>query len=432
MAAALLSERDPLRPGPPATREAGVRTAWRSRSDLLDRVQVLRRDEGGEGESAFAFDRRGLQHVRRVAQQLQGELAAARIDAVSGEPPAVAGSPAPVSPAASELAASGDRDQALLLRLLEAFPDRLALLRPGSRDRAVMVGGRGVRIDPASRVAPTEFFLGLDVHDGPGDARVRMASQVDRAWLDGQQIETRDELFYNPSREQVEARRRRYWLDLLIDETPTSIDDAPACGGVLAEALAGRLHQVLPGEETPAYRYRRRVQWLAHTFPDGGLPALDDASIAARLADWIGGMRSLSDVRGADWLSLFREMVGGENAARVERMAPASLELPSGNRVAIEYAPGRPPHLAVRIQEFFSLRETPRIAEGRIAVNLHLLAPNGRPQQITDDLAGFWTRTYPQVKKELRRRYPKHAWPDDPLAARATRSGLTRDLSRDP
>jgi ATP-dependent helicase HrpB len=108
---------------------------------------------------------------------------------------------------------------------------------------------------------------------------------------------------------------------------------------------------------------------------------------------------------------------------RVEREAPEQITVPSGNRIRLVYEAGKPPVLPVRIQEVFGWKETPRIACGRVAVLLHLLAPNLRPQQITDDLSSFWTNTYPLVKKELRRRYPKHAWPDDPLTAKAVSKG---------
>jgi ATP-dependent helicase HrpB len=105
----------------------------------------------------------------------------------------------------------------------------------------------------------------------------------------------------------------------------------------------------------------------------------------------------------------------------VEREAPERLAVPSGSRIAVQYEPGRPPVLAARIQELFGLTETPRVAGGRVRVLLHLLAPNYRPQQVTDDLASFWANTYQQVRKDLRARYPKHAWPEDPWNATAVR-----------
>jgi ATP-dependent helicase HrpB len=122
-------------------------------------------------------------------------------------------------------------------------------------------------------------------------------------------------------------------------------------------------------------------------------------------------------------------MLTPRQLAALEREAPDRLEVPSGSRVRLAYEPGRAPVLAARIQELFGLAETPRVAAGRVPVLLHLLAPNGRPQQVTQDLASFWRTTYPQVRRELAGRYPKHPWPEDPLAARAVRGVGRRDRS---
>ena len=115
--------------------------------------------------------------------------------------------------------------------------------------------------------------------------------------------------------------------------------------------------------------------------------------------------------------------------AALDREAPAQLEVPSGSRVALRYDEGKAPVLAVRIQEIFGWRDTPRVARGRVKVLLHLLAPNHRPQQVTDDLASFWTNTYPEVRRELKRRYPRHAWPEDPRTAPAERKPRRRSAS---
>jgi ATP-dependent helicase HrpB len=140
------------------------------------------------------------------------------------------------------------------------------------------------------------------------------------------------------------------------------------------------------------------------------------------------GLRSLDELRAADWLALLQTKIGYDRLNEIDRLAPPELELPNGNRHAIVYETGKAPLLAVRIQELFGLKETPRVGGGRVPVLLHLLGPNYRPQQVTSDLASFWQNAYPEVKKELRRRYPKHAWPDDPIATEATRSGLKRDM----
>ena len=133
-------------------------------------------------------------------------------------------------------------------------------------------------------------------------------------------------------------------------------------------------------------------------------------------------------MRNGPWLDFLKGQLTYQQLAAVEREAPDRIEVPSGSHITLEYEEGRPPVLAARIQEMFGLTETPRVAGGRVKVLLHLLAPNYRPQQVTDDLASFWGNTYPLVRKELRGRYPKHSWPDDPLTAEAVagRSGDER------
>jgi ATP-dependent helicase HrpB len=138
------------------------------------------------------------------------------------------------------------------------------------------------------------------------------------------------------------------------------------------------------------------------------------------MLSWVcAGCRSFEEVRRADWLGLLQGKLTSSQVQAIEREAPERLQVPSGSRLALTYEPGRPPVLAVRIQEVFGWKDTPRVAGGRVRVLLHLLAPNHRPQQVTDDLASFWNNTYQQVRKELRIRYPKHAWPEDPWNAPA-------------
>jgi ATP-dependent helicase HrpB len=132
-------------------------------------------------------------------------------------------------------------------------------------------------------------------------------------------------------------------------------------------------------------------------------------------------------VRDGPWLDVLRGIIPYDLWQAVERDAPAAVEVPTGSRIALAYTEGRPPVLAVRIQELFGLAETPRVGRGRVKVLLHLLAPNYRPQQVTDDLASFWKNGYPLVRKELRARYPRHSWPDDPLTADAIRGPKKRE-----
>ena len=395
LAAALLSERDPFR----TPRDGGPRDrhAVRTRSDLVDRVLALQVFHAGGRLEDPALDPHpaGAQAVLRAAEQLYG-----LVD----------------KPLADRAA---DPETATMRALLDAFPDRLACQRPGSQDRGTLVGGRGVRLK-ASRLRGEPLFLAIDLQDAGGEADVRLASAVERAWLDEEpaaaaNLSTREELLWHPSRKQVEARLRTAWLDLVLEETPAAIADPAAAAAILAREAASDLTRVAPAPDSAAGSFLARTRWLATALPDLGLPALDDAALAALLPDLAQGLRSFADLANADWLSRLHARVGHERVGEIERLAPTHVEV-KGRRHRLLYEPGKPPVLATRIQDLFGVRETPRVAGGRVPVLLHLLAPNQRPQQVTDDLAGFWQRTYPQVRKELRRRYPKHAWPEDPLA----------------
>ncbi len=160
-----------------------------------------------------------------------------------------------------------------------------------------------------------------------------------------------------------------------------------------------------------------RARWLREGMPELSLPAFDDAQLREVLPWLCAGCRSFEDLRRADWRAALESRLSAAQRQAVEREAPERIAVPSGSRLALQYAPGKPPVLAVRIQELFGLAETPRVAGGRVRVLLHLLAPNYRPQQVTDDLASFWVNTYPHVRKDFRARYPKHAWPEDPRTA---------------
>jgi ATP-dependent helicase HrpB len=394
LAAALLSERDPFR----TPRGGGPRDRQtvRSRCDLSDRVLALQAFHAGAALDDPALDPHpaGAQAVLRAAEQLSR-----LVD----------------MPLAQRAA---DPVTALRRALLDAFPDRLARLRSGSQDRGTLVGGRGVRLT-ASRLRGEPLFLAIDVMDAGGEAEVRLASAIERSWLDEEpaataNLATREELLWHPSRKQVEARLRTSWLDLVLDETPSAIADPTAAAAILAREAAKEFPRVLPAGDSAAGLFLARARWLAAALPDLGLPPLADADLAGRLPELCRGCRSLDELRQANWLGAVQSLVGHDRVAEIERLAPTHLAI-KGKRHRLAYEPGQPPVVAIRIQELFGVTATPRVAGGRLPVLLHLLGPNHRPQQVTDDLAGFWERTYPQVRKELRRRYPKHAWPENPL-----------------
>lgn len=410
--AALLSERDPFLRGQRDHRsERGgpikTTTIHRSRSDVLDRLHAVEDYlTTGQSQSLCGEINRGaVKTLTQVAKQLT--------NVVHGEP---------VAADLSGFRASVHPDEALLRALVAGFPDRVAKRRDVGGDRGLMVGGRGVRLGPRSAVQKSPLFLCVDVDGAGPEATVRQASEVLREWLPQSLIRTGDELFFHPTQKQVVARRRVSFDDLVLEETPTSIVDASAAANVLFQAAQGQLNVVTP-QDDDFTSFMARSRCLQVWMPELKLPSFDDVLMQDVLLDLCQGRRSFSDLKAAPWLATLQSKIDYALIQTIEREVPDRITVPSGSRIRLLYEPDRVPVLPVRIQEVFGLTQTPRIAGGRIPVLLHLLAPNMRPQQVTDDLASFWTNTYPDVRKELKRRYPKHAWPEDPLTAPALKKG---------
>jgi len=207
----------------------------------------------------------------------------------------------------------------------------------------------------------------------------------------------------------------------VLDEAPAKLPDEETVTAALAEAAKQNWSRVFPPDDIDAVNLIARVRCLGEWRPELSLPGWSDAELQALLPQLCTRCRSLEEVRCANWSDVLKSTLTGSQRAALDREAPERLAVPSGSRIALMYEVGRPPILAVRIQEVFGWADTPRIAGGRVPVLLHLLAPNHRPQQITDDLRSFWNTAYQQIRGELRRRYPKHAWPEDPWTAAAER-----------
>jgi ATP-dependent helicase HrpB len=395
LAAALLAERDPFARSLDEPFAAGPRHA--TTSDVLDRLEALEEFErSGRTVTARGSLHRAAAHfVLRARDQLLRSLRSPR------------------------QRHTHSKDEVVLRSLLTAFPDRVARRREAGSRRGVMVGGRGVRLAPSSGVLDAEFFLCIDVDAGQTETLVRQASAIDRDWLPAEHMSTAIEVAFDSQTERVAAKRRVRFADLVIEETEAPLPDGEATSGVLAAAAAEHLERVIPPDDTPAGLYRTRVRCLREWIPELQLPPLDDAELREVLLWLCNSCRSFADLRKADWLQALQNRLNHIQRQAVEREAPERLLVPSGSRIALRYELGRPPILGVRIQELFGWTHTPRLGSGRVPVLLHLLAPNYRPQQVTDDLASFWANTYPQVRKDLRARYPKHAWPEDPWTATA-------------
>ena len=391
--AALLSERDPFPRGP---RGAGPRRA--SRSDLLDRLDAL---EAFERRNALEGDLNAgaARYVLRARDQLL-ELAKRELGADRG---------------------AGTEDS-LLRALLAAYPDRVARRREPRSPRGVMVGGRGVRLADESAVLEAPLFLCVDLDAGTlSEALVRKASEVEPAWLSAERLRITIDLAFDESRDRVAAWRRTRYEDLIIAEAEIPPPDAAETARVLAAAAAERLDRALPLDDPEVAAFLARVRSLADWIPELDLPRFTDGELRDLLPALAAGRKSLAELRRAPLLEVLQGALSYQQLEALRREAPERLEVPSGSQIRIAYEPGKPPVLAARIQEMFGLAETPRVAAGRIPVLLHLLAPNGRPQQVTHDLRSFWENTYRQVRKELAGRYPRHAWPEDPWNAKPQR-----------
>ncbi|RLS55807.1 MAG: ATP-dependent helicase HrpB [Planctomycetota bacterium] len=396
--AALLSERNPFfHPSGAGSGRGPIPTAsiHKSRSDVLDRVQALR-DYFQTGRRDFplgSINSGAADFIRRTAEQLDDALHA-------------------------ELGRSSaiviDREESASLALLAGFPDRLAKRRDSASDKGIMVGGKGVKLAPQSAVSSGELFLCLDVDGGSTDALVRMATVIEKDWLPRERLRTGDEVFFHPTQQQVVARRRTAWDDLVLAETPCALPEDERPAEVLFDAAAKSWDRVFPSDQPEVTGFLTRVRCLHEWLPEIDLPPLDDEALRQVLRSLCDRCRSFAQLKQAPWLDELRGRFDYVQLQRIEREAPDRLTMPGGKSIRLTYEAGRPPVLAVRIQDAFGLRETPRIAGGRVRVLMHLLAPNMRPQQVTDDLASFWATTYAMVRKELARRYPKHAWPETP------------------
>jgi ATP-dependent helicase HrpB len=316
-------------------------------------------------------------------------------------------------------------ESALLQLILLAYPDRVSRRRAGDPDAAVMVGGGGLRLARESVVRTAEFFIAVearqDDRSSRGEAMVRLASAIEPDWLEecfpGSVVRTVAAKF-DEKRRRVVGNTRTSYLDLVLSEQSDAAVDSETAGKVLAAALAPEAVNLFAINDQAA-GLLARIEFLRKWMPEHPWPTFDPAALQTALIDACHNKRSADDLKGAALAQSLMIRLPYPLDRLLDQHAPESIPVPSGKQIRIEYDASRPPVLAVRLQELFGWKTTPRLAAGRAALVLELLGPNFRPVQVTDDLASFWANAYFQVRKDLKRRYPKHSWPDDPLTATA-------------
>ena len=439
--AALISERD-IRAGrvslagggPQPERERG-RTGrgadTHGSSDLLELFDLFAEAEAAgfapERLRRLDLDANAVRAVGRVSGQLR-RLLGRGAKARGADEGAAAGR-------ASRLPDELERE--LLISVLAGYPDRVARRRPGEgrregRVELLLSGGGTAELAPESVVRRAEFLVAVDAEERYGGARtparaaktvVRLASAVEPDWLldlFADALAEKTEARWNAQGERVEVVRRLTYDRLVIDEWRAPEASGEEVTRALAEAALEAGPEAFADREEVA-RLLARVEFVARAFPEWGLPALGEEDVRAALAGMCEGRRSFAELREAgragELLERLRRRLAPEQWRLVAQTAPERVTLARGRQARVRYERGQAPSVESRLQDFFGMSEGPRVAGGRVPLVLRLLAPNGRPVQVTTDLAGFWAREYPRARRELGRRYPRHAWPEDPLHA---------------
>jgi ATP-dependent helicase HrpB len=320
--------------------------------------------------------------------------------------------------------------------LVHAFPDRVARRDEGQPMRYQLANGRGARLHESSALLGEPWLVILDLRLDARDSLVFAAAPFDPDVLERDHADrfiTERVLRWDDERQIAEAFEERRFDALIMSRKAIPVTGNDAMPALFA-AIRARGIASLPWSDN-ARRLRARIGALHAWRPELNLPDVADATLLMSMETWLSpylsGKRRLEALQPAELSEALSAMLDYEQRRALDAHAPEELKVPSGMTRRLEYGTrdddaGAPPVLAVKLQELFGLADTPRVGDGRVAVMLHLLSPAGRPIQVTQDLAGFWNRTYPEVKKELKGRYPRHPWPDDPWTAAATHRAKPR------
>ncbi len=403
--AALLSERDIFRAE--HARDPDLRT----RVDAI-RTGRARTDTRADGRADAAT----LDRVRREAASWRARL-----------PRADGGDPLPTSdviPVTRPTAATASEYAGLLLAF--AYPDRIAQRRAAGSGRYLLRNGRGASCDVAGSFGDAEFIAIAALDDTGREARVQMGAPLERSEIEAyfaDDITTATVIEWDDSTDSVRAVRTRALGAITLEQNRITLTDDTDYAPLLLDAIERKGIDALPWTDD-ARALRLRIVFARTHQPDAW-PDSSDPALLATLDEWLlpflTSPRRLSDIRPDHVAAAVLARLSWDQQRSLDAFAPTHIVVPTGSRVAIDYTDPSSPVLAVRLQEMFGLADTPRIAGGATPITLHLLSPARRPVQVTRDLAGFWAGTYFDVRKDLRGRYPRHYWPDDPLHAEPTR-----------
>jgi ATP-dependent helicase HrpB len=392
--AALLSERDPIRSEQASSGDADIET----------RLALIR--GAGEALSAGQFvDRDAIRRIRAEAERLRTMVRAEKSPA--GESTETAGS---------------------LLAL--AYPDRIGQLRAPRSGRFLLRNGNGAALAGAQSLSDARYVVVAELDGRRPESRIFLAASValeDIERLFGDQIVLDEEVVWDDRAHAVIARERETLGAIVLAERPIRNAEAARVADALLVGIRRAGIDALPWSDS-ARSVRQRLAFLHGV--DATWPDVSDEHLLETLGEWLAPhlrvSRSLADLARVDLAGALLSDLPWERRAALDELAPTHLVVPSGSRIPIDYSDPASPVLAVRLQEMFGLAETPTVARGAVPLTIHLLSPARRPVQVTKDLAGFWRSSYFDVRKELRGRYPKHYWPDDPLEAEPTRRAKPR------
>ena len=315
---------------------------------------------------------------------------------------------------------TGSISEGVLVAL--AWPDRIAQKRGGER-RYRLSGGGGAILPEHETLARQEWLAVATTDGSSGDQKIFLAAPLTLAEIethfDGQ-IEVLENVGWDSRSQSVVAARVRKLGALILEERPLTSADPEAMAGAMLKGISEMGLKALPWTDG-ANSFRAQVQFLKRLFPEEAWPDLGDEALARNLDDWLkpylAGISRKSHLERLDMLAILKSLVPHDLQRQMDGLAPRRIEVPSGAHVAIDYETEGDPVIRVRLQEMFGLAKTPTIAKGRAQLRIELLSPAGRPLAVTKSLETFWTNGYPDVRSELRGRYPKHSWPEDPLSA---------------